>query len=41
MKAFEREVKVEIVAPFSVGDGTTLNGTVEFQGLPAKIVGEI
>ena len=38
MEAFEGEVKVEVVAPFCVGDGTALNEAEEFDGLPTKIV---
>ena len=38
MKAFERKIEVEVVASFSVGDGTALNEAKKIEGLPAKIV---
>ena len=41
LEAFESEVKVEVVAPFCVGDGTALNEAKKFNGLPTKIVLEI
>ena len=38
-EAFQGEIEVKVVAPFSVGDVTTFNEAVKFQGFPAIVAG--